>query len=1144
MSLRRIIAKRLMVLSVAGGTLLAAGGVGWAQESVRTRGWAHADFGRLVFDWPQSVNFQAGVENGTLVVTFDEAMSSDFATALQRLNGYLSAADLSDDGRSVRFALVQPVSVKSFRNGNSVVVDLQPNAEQPQSAVTQAAPTGADLPVRVGVHDNYTRLVFDWTVPVDYDVSEDGSTLAIRFDRSASIDTGDLVRDLPAGFADVKTVAVDGGVALSFSVPANSRNRHFKTGAKIVLDILPADEAATETAAASSVRPPNPPSAPAEEPVSGLVDPQEPDTEPDTDQPAATAETEAENAPALANLQPPAVEDTVAAESEAPMAENETGALATEPAPQEPAEVADNVMNAAEPVTAEETQIEMDGPAPVSLVFQWPEEVGAAAFRRGNNVWIVFDRRAPLDLVPLRRQGEPLIERIEQLEVAGSTVLRMRTMAGVNPFAKREGYDWVFDFRKAPIAPRHQIMIQARANADVGPQLLFPVAEPGTIVNLFDPDVGDTLRIATFKDPGYGVGGHRNYPEFSILPSAQGLVIQSVSDTVLFDRDLNGFELSSPEGLHISAISPQAPVSTGARLSSKRIFDFDEWLRGGPSDFYDAEQALFRTVTEVPDEKKTDARLDLARFYTSRGRGAEAVGVVRTVEMDEPNVAARPGFRALRGAAHFLNREYEEARRDFDDPRLDGFSEIAIWRAATLAKLDEWNNAAQNFQAGDSILHDYPYPLKGRLGLLRVEAALATGDLQTAEAWMAELDLDPDLLRRNELADLRYNQARVALTKDDIEGAQNLWRELASGDDWRSAVRAEYALVNLGLKQGSIELDEAVERLEKLRFKWRGDTFELRVLRRLGELHVEADDYMSGLDIMRTAVTYFPNNPEAQELAEQMVHIFRGLYLDGKADDLPPLRALAIYDEFRELTPSGADGDLMVEILADRLIAVDLLNRAITLLDHQVKFRLNGEEKARVGAKLALIQLLDGKPRDAITTLNQTNFPQLPRELEDDRRRLLAKAHFETSNQDEAIKLLAGDISQEADMLRRDIYWSDENWAEVAKVLQRLAGDPPEDAIVGVSEEKARYVLNWAVALRLNNDEDGLALLNELYGDAMQYSSLASTYRFIATPVESGFSDKLQDTIQQLADSDLFNAFINNYRDKLLNAPDPAMGQS
>ena len=49
---------------------------------------------------------------------------------------------------------------------------------------------------------------------------------------------------------------------------------------------------------------------------------------------------------------------------------------------------------------------------------------------------------------------------------------------------------------------------------------------------------------------------------------------------------------------------------------------------------------------------------------------------------------------------------------------------------------------------------------------------------------------------------------------------------------------------------------------------------------------------------------------------------------------------------------------------------------------------------------------------------------------------------FELGKNDEAIALLAGDVSIAADQLRADIHWRDKNYREASKVLQRLAGEP------------------------------------------------------------------------------------------------------
>jgi len=768
---------------------------------------------------------------------------------------------------------------------------------------------------------------------------------------------------------------------------------------------------------------------------------------------------------------------------------------------------------------------------PVLLSFAWPKDVGAAVFRRAGYTWLVFDRAAPQDLERLQAEGRPLVTDVHQLPSDNATVVRLRTDEDINPTVRREGFEWVAEFRRQPIQPRHQVTIRAEIDTETGPKLTFPADEPGTVVFVADPDVGDVLAVATLRGSAHGVRAERVYPEFNILASSQGIAVESFSDNIDFVRTFNGFALSSPNGLHISALSPDAPVTTGPVLSTQRLFSPAEWMKGeGVRTFVPAQQELLRTIVEVPVENRNAARLDLARFFFARNRGQEALGVLSVVQRDDGRIVDKPEYKALLGAVNLIAGRVDEALENLSDPRLDGFQEAALWRGAAFAERGDWTEAADQFASADSLLRRYPQPLKGRLGLLRAEASIATGDIRGAGIWLNEVSNNYNDLSRSQRGDLMYQLGRVALARRDLNRATELWGELAGGPDLRNSARAEYALVNLGLQQESIELADAIDRLESLRYRWRGDIFEMNVLRRLGHLYLEALDYYNGLTMMRLAVTHFPDEPSAQALAEEMTQIFRALYVDGEADRLPPLRSLALYDKFRELTPAGTDGDYMIEKLADRLIDVDLLGRAADLLDHQLRFRLQGEEKARVGAKAAIVRLLDRNEPATLDTLSRTNFPNLPKDLEGHRRRIQAKIMFELGRNDEAISLLAGDISRDADMLRRDIHWREENWSEAAKVLQRLAGPPPKEGEI-YPERLARYVLNWAVALRLNQDEPGLAHLREVYGPAMALSPVAESFQFIASPSQA--KGDPQSTLEELAREDHFEAFLSNYRERL-----------
>src|SRR3546814_19116947 len=87
-----------------------------------------------------------------------------------------------------------------------------------------------------------------------------------------------------------------------------------------------------------------------------------------------------------------------------------------------------------------------------------------------------------------------------------------------------------------------------------------------------------------------------------------------------------------------------------------------------------------------------------------------------------------------------------------------------------------------------------------------------------------------------------------------------------------------------------------------------------------------------------------------------MREIFAEIYKGPGDPEVPPLRALALYEEFMELTPAGPEGDRIIAGLADRLVEVDLLDRAPKLLEGQVRYRLEVVDKARHGARPALVQ--------------------------------------------------------------------------------------------------------------------------------------------------------------------------------------------
>lgn len=1152
-------------------------------EDVGVRGWSHTKFGRLVFDWPTPVTYTARISGRRLLVSFNKPIETQFAPALQNLKAYIREVSLSRDGRTARFSLLSDFTLRSFKNDNAIVLDLR---RSPKARARQAP-----LGVRVGEHPNYTRLVFDWNGAVDYEAALSDGRLRLQFDKPATIALAALNRQLPQGFNGVSAANSEKGLEFNVAVPGTSRLRHFRSGTKVVVDLLVASDGATVPAAPQKVaskkvnaagttknelleaarkaienatqkvagRGPKRLLPKPEQIAQAPVEPQPPAqkaTPPSPDAAVQASPVVPETPPAAAAQPGAAVE----AETAGQTAEAVTPETAAPPDATAKAEGAAEAEDAAKAETTgeaapkkksgviaqafREAKSQSDGGAAaplVSLVFEWPEPVGAAVFARAGFVWVLFDKRAPMDLAPLRAAGKGLVSRIEQLPVGNATVLRMVPASGVSPYSRRDGTNWVVDFKRGRIRPDIQIGIDVDPDADGGARVLFPAVETGAVIRLPDPEVGDLMQVATVKAGGHGIQGQRAYPEFQILASAQGIAIVGLNDDVELDKDSAGLVLSVPGGLHVSGVSPDTGIGNASQPSrARRIFKIAQWRDGGERDYFAARQKLQEAVARQPRERRNAPRLRLAQFYFARGLGPEAKGVLQVIERMDSRAAQKPEFKALKGAVAALNNDFDAAAQNLSDPRLDNFEEIRLWRGVAAARAERWKQAQILFKRGDTVLHGYPEVLKAKLGLLRVEAALKTRDSGAAARWLTTLDKQTKSMSRSELATLRYLQGRLAFVDQDIDRATDLWSGLKeSGDTWNAA-RAELSLVNMGLLQGTMPSDEAIERLEKLRFQWRGDEFEMQILRRLGGLYLDQDNYRGGLGTYRVIATYFPRHPDTKRIAQTMTDTFKKLYLEGMADELPPLKALALYDEFRELTPAGPDGDQMIQKLSERLVNVDLLNRAADLLEHQVKFRLQGEERAKVGAKLALIRLLDRDPKKAVKALRMTVFPRLPEQLGDDRRRIQARAMFEIGEIDKAVELLAGDISRNADLLRADIQWKSEEWGEAAKVLQRLAGEPPPEGTT-FDRSDAQVVLNWAVALRLDRDENGLEVVRSLYGQAMAASPLSKAFQFIASPSSANEPLDLETITSRIADDGVFEAFLTEYladnKKRLLESP-------
>ncbi len=1182
-----------------------------AADSVPLRSGLHESYGRLVFDWPRRVDYEARIEDGRLVITFGEAAEFQGRVMRDGLTGYAAAPQTSGDGRTLTLPLTAGHGLKHFRLDNKVVIDLQKaTSEAPKAAETakaeqppkQAAAPEADLPrvrVRGGQHSDFSRLVFDWPEPVGNVLEEAPGRARIVFDRPADFDTSGLRPDRLAQVNGVSAAADD----VTVEVPEGSRLKVTRSGPKVVMDIY-ADARPVKQADAP---PPVADKAPAvEKPkvadLSLREEPQPKPAEKQTGNPAGKpvekiaekpAEAPVTTAPAEAEVPTPLVPKTMGGEVEAtprsaqpprhaaaappaeavvaapeaatPAASREAkpapAAAAAKPAPAAKAAEVEPVKAQGDPGKAAPAKAaaipdsarggfaiktepmpsfmtsRAQGPkaeafVPVVMTFSWQRPTAAAAFRRGENLWLVFDRPAPKDVVERIAAAAPHLGEVRLLEDEGSTILIIGATPTVAPRLSREGSRWTVDLRpRSPLPERGlaaPVIESPKDGEGDGGRIRFPVIGTGRMLWVSDPDAGDRLVIVPTRGAGMGLILPYSFPQFRSLPTHQGIALQPLSPGIEVATIRSGVLVRDRDGLLVSKAEERRSAERAADplSNSPGLFDLEAWRRGGIEDYQDNRQTLQQAMRGLRGERLGIARLDLARFYFAHGLDSETLGSVGVIEAENPRLALDPEVRLLKAASQVMLQDFRGASVSLAHPALVGEREALLWQAALAAQAEDWQAAATGFAETLDLIDAYPRNVRFDLALAAAESFLRAGNLEAATIQLgALLRSQPD---GRELARVKIIQGALQLASGDPEQARKLWTEARDGPHRPTQALARLALIDLGMELGSLSSSAAIAELERLRFAWRGDLFEFTLLRKLADLYVKEDRHREALYALREAVSNFPDGPAARNAAQRMREVFAEIYRGAGDPEVPPLRALALYQEFMELTPVGPEGDRMIAGLADRLVEVDLLDRAGELLEGQVRYRLEGEEKARIGARLALVRLLDRNPEAALDALQISEVEGIGEKLEKQRRQLRARGLSDLGRTDDALKLLAGDESLDAEHLRADIHWRQRQWPSAVASLSKLIPLlPPRRPM---EEEESQLVVNLAVALMLSDRAVELEDLNRRYGAAMAKGPHADTFKLLVGDGEKVTVSSIADELSKVSEA---QDFMANYRERL-----------
>lgn len=159
---------------------------------VKLRAVKHPGFSRLVFDWPMPVGCDLLQRGNYIVIAFDRPGRMDVSSLMRKSGDILIGAMVEDDGKQVTLMTREEVDLQVHDEGGSTfVLDLADAAEGP--SISPASLNRPEVDVRAGDHADFSRLVFDWPMPIGHDVHQDDERILVTFDRPGRMDLSPLV---------------------------------------------------------------------------------------------------------------------------------------------------------------------------------------------------------------------------------------------------------------------------------------------------------------------------------------------------------------------------------------------------------------------------------------------------------------------------------------------------------------------------------------------------------------------------------------------------------------------------------------------------------------------------------------------------------------------------------------------------------------------------------------------------------------------------------------------------------------------------------------------------------------------------------------------------------------------------------------
>lgn len=756
----------------------------------------------------------------------------------------------------------------------------------------------------------------------------------------------------------------------------------------------------------------------------------------------------------------------------------------------------------------------------------------AAAFRRGDTVWLVFDTAKPIDVEAIRTKGGAMIGEVGRVPLEKGQAVRIRlTRPLVYSLSSEEvgkQTNWLLTLADKIQATPLPLMISRNITDPALANIAIPFANPGLLHKLTDPDAGDTLYVITAQRPVRGFIKRQDLVDLALLESAHGIAIRPNSDEVGVEVGADKVILGKKGGLTLSPVDISAER---APTAVRPVFSPEGWRKGQSENFIVRQNELITAIANLEPAMRSLPRLDLAQFYMSRAMYHEAKAITELMLADPLN-KEESGALMMHAIASILIGRPAQGLKDLANPVIGNSHDSQLWKALAYARQGKWADAREKFKNVEFAIASLPLDIQRIVTMEAMRASLEVKDYAGASKRRSELEVvgvSPEAAPG--FAVLR---GRLAEALGHDKDALDDYKFAVGSSDRPAAAEAKQLEVALRQKRDEIGKEDALRELETLAMTWRGDSIEVKTLQMLSQMFAENGRYRDALTAARTATKLQPNAEASRQAQDLASDLFTQLFLGPKGDELPPIESLGMFYEFRELTPIGRRGDELIRRLADRLASIDLLDQAAELLQYQVDHRLEGAARAQVAARLSMIYLANRRPDMAITALRASRISDLSGELRQQRLLLEARAQSDVGRHDLALDIVSNVTGREVLRLRSDIFWAARRWRESAEQIELYYGERFRD-FKPLNAVERSDIIRAAVGYALADDSIGMSRFREKYAPLMSESADRLAFDIASKPTGAS-SAEFADIAKLAASVDTLDGFLREMKQRFPDA--------